>query len=243
MKKKLCFFSYTMSTINFYSVLPKKYQTKLQTYKNYDRIRISLPFRMLIIGSSGAGKTNLLLNIIQNISAWNKIALVAKNTEEPLYQYFIDQIQQVEEDSKTQILTVGNSIDDIPDVDSFSPENSNLLILDDLISEKESKLQNIRSIFIRGRKQNLSTVFLSQSYFKIPLMIRQNSDYIILKKIASIKDLIRISSEYSMDKSPEDITRLYKKVMAGADITKFFMIDLNASDPRWRYRANYTPVE
>jgi hypothetical protein len=86
-------------------------------------------------------------------------------------------------------------------------------------------------------------VFLSQSYFKIPLMIRQNSDYIILKKIASIKDLIRISSEYSMDKSPEEITHLYKKVMTGADITKFFMIDLNASDPRWRYRANYTPVE
>src|SRR5208282_2396216 len=224
---------------NFHEIMPKKYRSEQRTYPAYDEVRIKLDFRMLIIGATGSGKTNLFLNIFSKISAWDKIVLIAKNIEEPLYQYFIDQIRDVEEETGMQILTVGTSIDDIPLVDSFKKTDSNLLIIDDMISEKQSKLENIKAIFVRGRKQHLSTIFISQSYFKIPLMIRQNSDYIVLKKIASVRDLTRIASEFTLDKPVEEIIKMYKDVSKGG-LTSFFMIDLEASDPHWRFRDGYT---
>ena len=232
-----------MSVQNFYELMPKAYVSKRATYKSYNKIKINLPMRMLIIGSSGSGKTNLLLNIISNINAWTKIILVARNTTEPLYAFFIDTIREVERKSKSNILTVGNSIDDVPDVDTFDPKESNLLILDDLISEKQTKLENLEAIFIRGRKQNLSTIFISQSYFKLPIMIRQNASHIVLKKIASVKDLTRICTEYSLAKSSNQMVDMYKKVMSEDGFSNFFMIDLETADEKLRYRKNFEPFE
>lgn len=45
--------------INWYEVIPKKFLLS-QHNPNYDLHKIKLPFRMLIIGSSGAGKTQTL---------------------------------------------------------------------------------------------------------------------------------------------------------------------------------------
>lgn len=226
---------------NFYEVMPKKYHTSKTKYANYDKIRIEIPTRMLLVGASGSGKTNTLMNLLQGINCFNKIWLIAKNLEEPLYKFLQDVISDVEAAAKVQILTVGNSIEDIPDVDEFNPKNNNLLIIDDMISEKESKLQNISAIWIRGRKQNLTSIFISQSYFKVPQMIRQNTDYLILKKIASKKDLKRIVAEYALDKTPEEMLEMYQKATQSGSITDFFMIDLAAND-NYKYRKNYDPL-
>ena len=47
------------------------------------------PYRILIIGSSGSGKTNALLNLINNQPDVAKIYLYAKNPYEAKYQYLI----------------------------------------------------------------------------------------------------------------------------------------------------------
>ena len=48
------------------------------------------PCRILIIGGSGSGKTNLLLNLIENQPGIDKIYLYARNTYESKYQYVIN---------------------------------------------------------------------------------------------------------------------------------------------------------
>ena len=45
------------------------------------------PYRILIIGGSGSGKTNLLLNLIENQPDIDKIYLDAKDPYESKYQY------------------------------------------------------------------------------------------------------------------------------------------------------------
>ena len=45
------------------------------------------PYRILIIGGSGSGKTNLLLNLIENQPDIDKIFLYAKDPYESKYQY------------------------------------------------------------------------------------------------------------------------------------------------------------
>ena len=48
------------------------------------------PYRILTIGGSGFGKTNLLLNLIENQPDLDKIYLYAKDTYEAKYQYLIN---------------------------------------------------------------------------------------------------------------------------------------------------------
>ena len=48
------------------------------------------PYRILIIGSSGSGKTNVLLNLIENQPDIEKIYLYAKDPHDIKYQYLIN---------------------------------------------------------------------------------------------------------------------------------------------------------
>ena len=48
------------------------------------------PYRILIIGGSGSGKTNVLLNLIENQLYTDKIYLYTKDPYEAKYQYFIN---------------------------------------------------------------------------------------------------------------------------------------------------------
>ena len=48
------------------------------------------PYRILIIGDSGSGKTNTLLNLINNQPDIDKIYLYAKDLYEPKYQFLIN---------------------------------------------------------------------------------------------------------------------------------------------------------
>ena len=48
------------------------------------------PYRILIIGGSGSGKTNVLLNLIENQPDIDKIYLYEKDPYEAKYQYLIN---------------------------------------------------------------------------------------------------------------------------------------------------------
>ena len=53
------------------------------------------PYRILIIGGSGSGKTNVLLNLIENQPDIDKIYLYAKDPYEAKYQYLINKRESV----------------------------------------------------------------------------------------------------------------------------------------------------
>ena len=53
------------------------------------------PYKILIIGGSGSGKTNVLLNLIDNQPGIDKIFLYAKHLYEAEYQYLINKRESV----------------------------------------------------------------------------------------------------------------------------------------------------
>ena len=53
------------------------------------------PYRILIIGGSGTGKTNALLNLINNQQDIDKIYLYAKDPYEDKHQYLINKRKRV----------------------------------------------------------------------------------------------------------------------------------------------------
>ena len=53
------------------------------------------PYRILIIGGSGSGKTNALLNLINNQPDIDKIYLYAQDPYEAKYQYLTNKREKV----------------------------------------------------------------------------------------------------------------------------------------------------
>ena len=47
------------------------------------------PYRIIIIGGSGSGKTNALINLINEQNDINKIYLYARDLSKPKYEYLI----------------------------------------------------------------------------------------------------------------------------------------------------------
>ena len=65
------------------------HENKTEHNRNWPYIQI-IRYIILIIGSSGSGKTNVLLNLIENQPAIDKIYLYAKDRYEAKYQYLIN---------------------------------------------------------------------------------------------------------------------------------------------------------
>ena len=53
------------------------------------------PYRILTVGGSGSGKTNVLLNLINNQPDIDKIYLYAKDLYEEKYQYLINKREKL----------------------------------------------------------------------------------------------------------------------------------------------------
>ena len=65
-------------------------------------------------------------------------------------------------------------------INDYNPdkENKKLIVFDDMIADmiNNKKLNSIvTELFIRGRKLNISLVFITQSYFKVPSDVKYYS--------------------------------------------------------------------
>lgn len=186
---------------NHYAKLNKKYKNKSYN-PNYGKTHfIEIPFRMVIVGASGSGKTNSLMNLLKVAlnSTFSHITLCCQNSDEPLYKLMIDKLQD-------DITVYENG--EIPDLKDVVKNEEQLFIFDDLVGNKEAT-KKIIEYFKMARKKNISCVYLSQSFFKVDKFIRQNTNYIIIKKISSKRDLTIILSEYSFRADIDTLKRMY----------------------------------
>ena len=74
------------------------------------------PYRILIIGGSGSGKTNVLLNLIESQLDIDKIYLYAKDPYEAKYQYLIKIREKVGIDHHNDPIAYNEYSNDMRDV-------------------------------------------------------------------------------------------------------------------------------
>lgn len=213
----------------------------IHRYPNEDALQVRIPMRGILQGTSGSGKTNIAMNLIALIGIWDKVVILAKNLEEKLYREAIKYIKKVEIAQKRRILLAIDDIADLPPLDAFSIKENTLLIVDDFVADDPKSLKPLSEIWLRGRKNGISPLFISQSYFDTPKIIRKNSDYVFMKKVGP-KDMKRIAAEYAMGVTAAEITAKYNQIDT-TDITKFFMIDRNNKDPRYQFRNGFEPMD
>ena len=66
-------------------------------------------------------------------------------------------------------------------------------------------------MFFRGRKLNISLVFITQSYFKVPKDVRLNTSHFFIAKIPNRTELQQTAINYSSDISIKDFSNVYRK--------------------------------
>ena len=138
------------------------------------------PYRILIVGGSRSGKTNALLNLINNQPDIDKIYLYAKDPYEAKYQYLINKREKVGlvlfKDSKA-FMEYSNDMEDIyKNIEDYNPGKKRkiLIVFDDVVADmiNNKKLNPIvTELFIRGRKPNISIVFITCIYYYLLLYI------------------------------------------------------------------------
>ena len=79
-------------------------------------------------------------------------------------------------------------------IDHYNPDKENkiLIVFDDMIADmiNNKKLNSIiTELFIRGRKLNISLVFITQSYFKVPKDVRLNTTHFFIMKTSNNREL------------------------------------------------------
>ena len=98
------------------------------------------PYKILIIGGSGTGKTNALLNLINNQQDIDKIYLYAKDPYEDKCQYLINKRERVGINHPNAFIEYSNDMHDVyKNIDNYNPnkENKILIIFDDMIADNE----------------------------------------------------------------------------------------------------------
>lgn len=200
-----------MSNINFYEFVKKGTKIINPGFKKHG---IPIPFRALIAAPSGSGKTNALMNLLVHMSGtFHEIILCVKSADEPLYELMIDKLDNVIvfEDGKVPPLSDYSTIDPKTNRLKRKDELQRLIIFDDLITDANANTA-AKQYYIKGRKVGFSSVYISQSFFEVPKILRDNCDIFILGRNLLQQDLKLILSRFRTSMSLDEFSELYNEL-------------------------------
>lgn len=161
------------------------------TVKNYYNSRnhcqlLPQSIRACIIGESGCGKTNLLMNLLfsnfdgEDYLDYNNLYIFSTLLHQPVYEFAITCLQnglnkseildcienqnfEIPQRHRKNKITVyaSNSLEDIPNPSDINPDLKTIMIFDDLIDERQSQIEKY---YTKGRHNNIDCFYLSQNY-------------------------------------------------------------------------------
>ena len=136
----------------------------------------------LIVGKTGIGKSNFLLNILHLNPVWDKIYIYTNNVDDK-YQFLLDKFPK-------NVKLYLNEID----FSEINDKYQNLCIFDDLVFSNKK----MSTFFTQSRKLNTSCCFISHRYFSIDRLLRNNLHYIIFFKLDK-KEINLLYQDVSLD--------------------------------------------
>ena len=186
------------------------------------------------------------MNSINNQPDIDKIYLYAKDRYEVKYQYLINKREKVGLDRFKDPKAFMEYSNDMQDVDKniadYNPGKKReiLIVFHDMIADmiNNKKLNPVvTELFIRGRKLNISIVFITQSYFKVLKDVILNSTHLFIMKVPNERELQQIALNHSPDSDFKDFIKIYKKCTA--EPYSFLVNDTTlASDDPLNFRKN-----
>ena len=157
--------------------------------------------------------SQLLIKFIYNLYAKDpyetKYQLLIRNRESTGLKYL--------NDSKGFVEYSNDMVDIYKNIEEYNPNKKCkiFIVFDDVIADmlRNKRLNPIvTEVFIRGRKLNVSLVFIKQSYFAVPKNITLNSTNYFIMKIPNKRELQQTAFNHSSDIDFQNFMNIYKKM-------------------------------
>ena len=219
-------------------------------HKNRNIASFPRPFRMILAGGRGSGKTNTAKNILLR-QKWDNMYLVHVDRRSKEWDDF-----GIPEE---------NRFDTIPNLAAFEHEGKSAIIIEDWEIPTKSKQQNLSKLFrFASTHLNISVLMLYQDLLKIPTICRRVSNIFCIWKIPDRNQLNFAGKRIGLEKGelPEmldalcpntrdflcfDMTQdtpypirknLFQKVTKVSDIECDFEVDYEAEEPSKRKKLD-----
>ena len=211
-----------------------------QKYIQNEHCLFKMPFNSIFYGKTNSGKTNALVNLLLNKKYFlpaQRIYLYASDLQDPKYILLLEHYEKIEinmqkklKDDKFKMFFCSDKIEDIIPINEYDKKYNNLVIIDDMIHLANSKNHEIiNSYFIVGRHYGVSTIYLTQHFFKLDRTIRCNINYLLLFKIVSNYDISSIYRDIMCDITLQEFKNNYRKTI-GINIYGFIILNFIAKD-------------
>ena len=158
---------------------------------------------------------------------YDNIYIFCKCKDEPLYRYLADKSKG--------LIEVFENLEKLPALNDLNACKQTLIIFDDMVTDIK-KHPIISEYFIRGRKKGASIMFLSQSFYNTPKIIRQNVNYVVILKLGGKRDINSLLREVSIGLTKEQLLEMYKE--ATKEKFNVMIINLGKSGNEC-YRKNF----
>lgn len=180
--------------------------------------------RVLIVGGSGCGKTNLMVSLLlhPNGLRFAHVYLYCKTLHQPKYNFLRRVLgsRLEEHDDKTDILHPKNA------------KTYSVIVFDDVVTDNQSVM---RDYFSFGRHRHIDCFYLCQTYSAIPKqLIRDNANMIIVFR----QDGTNLKHVYDDHVNTDMPFEQFKKVcsVCWKDAYGFLVIDKDGELHKGRYR-------
>ncbi len=212
--------------INFYELLPDSLRPVRQENVGFQNHGISLPCRILISGSSNAGKTLSILNYLRlaqnkKKGQYDHVTIITKKSE-PLYDFM-----KLKNPNNTTILEMTSPDSQLPSLESFDGRKAHFVIFDDLIGDKKL-CEQVVPFFIRGRKLKpfpLNMCFITQDFRAVPATLRKNMTHLWLFKPSTNREISTITQDVPLLRD-SDLWRRLSIKQDPSDPNNFINVDL-----------------
>ena len=177
-----------IKSINFYEHIPPSIRLMQFRNPNYP-IAPKHPFRVCILGPTGTGKTNILLNLIKACACFDFVHGLAETPGEPLYKLLHHEFGNR--------CYISNEWDQcMPDLNKI-PEDSNvqrICFFDDQIAADPKQLTRMKKFIQVCRKKNVSLAILKQMFKTGPAdkFLRDNCNLLFIKSVNDVSDLHKL---------------------------------------------------
>jgi hypothetical protein len=238
------------SLINFYEQFGFQRPQRPNSWKNHF---LMFPSRICIVGGSGCGKTNILINLIQRSGImWHRIVIFNPiAVKQFLYLELEERIRSNTTKGKLELYSQIND-SHLRLKNSDDPRKPKLIVFDDFIGMSKKDQALIRKYAIASRKFGWTCVFIGQKFANqaklgIDKIIRDQCNYFILCPALDQSSIRFFKS--SVDVDDEMFDNCYRIVnqsevtilMAQEKIDNpFILVDQETEDPRLQIRIGFT---